>query len=66
MSRENKEFSRGDKIRSDLAAKGRCNLPTLMDVGSENNLEALYAWLNRNNMFQKQAKTCKDAKKQQA
>lgn len=60
MARKNKEFSRGDKIRSELAAKGIA----LMDVGSETIWRPCVP-VQQELGVPKEEKPCKDAEKQQ-
>ncbi|KAK1389999.1 Cysteine--tRNA ligase [Heracleum sosnowskyi] len=60
FARKNKEFSRGDKIRSELAAKGIA----LMDVGSETIWRPCVPVQQEQLGVPKEAKPCEDAEKQ--
>ncbi|KAL1807737.1 hypothetical protein ACET3Z_024727 [Daucus carota] len=60
LARKNKEFSRGDKIRSDLASKGIA----LMDVGTETIWRPCMPVQQEQLAVPKEAKPCKDAEKQ--
>ena len=61
LARKNKEFSRGDKIRSYLASKGIA----LMDAGTETICRPCVPVQQEQLAVPKEAKPCKDTEKQQ-